>query len=74
AIASVATIAPLEPWEASAPAQLHYVAAILFRDAAQDEMSTVGAGKGLEARRQAVLDWEPEVGAPDWEPEVGAPK
>ena len=61
ATASVVTNASLEPWEASLSAQLYYVMVMLFRDAAQDKMSTIGAGEGLEAWRQAILDWDPKI-------------
>eukprot|EP00959_Pyramimonas_sp_CCMP1952_P325402 6810935-Pyramimonas_sp.AAC.1 len=34
---------------------------MLFRDAAQDKMSTILAREGLEAWRRAILDWDPEI-------------
>ncbi|CAK0790137.1 unnamed protein product, partial [Prorocentrum cordatum] len=61
ATATVVTNASLEPWEASLSSQLYYVMVMLFRDAAQGEMSTVPPGEGLEARRQAILDWDPKI-------------
>ncbi|CAK0893740.1 unnamed protein product [Prorocentrum cordatum] len=61
ATATVVTNASLEPWEASLSSQLCYVMVMLFRNAAQDKMSTVPPGEGLEARRQAILDWGPKV-------------
>ncbi|CAK0856447.1 unnamed protein product, partial [Prorocentrum cordatum] len=50
-----------QPWKASLSSQLYYLMVMLFRSAAQDKMSTVSSGEGLEAWRQSVLDWDPKI-------------
>ena len=50
-------------WKAPLSLQLYYLVVMLFRTPAQDKMSTVSPGEGLEAWRQSVLDWDPKIRA-----------